>query len=146
MPGRSISDLVADQDLLWTGPDASVRDVARQMADRHVGAIIILEGGLLTGIFTERDLLQRVVAADLDPRVTPVGEVMSRDPVSVPMSEPGIEAMRLMLEHNIRHVVITGVGEGGDRFGIISIRDFAGGEIALFERELEFQKHLWEEV
>ncbi len=144
MPRRSISRIVENQDLLWTSPDSSVRDCARSMAERHVGAIVVLDGKELAGIFTERDLLQRVVAADLDPRVTTVSEVMSHDPVSINGMEAGIEAMRLMLEHNVRHIVITGVGELG--FAIISMRDFASGEVALFQRELEFQQKVWEEV
>lgn len=145
MHRRLIDEIIRDQKLLAVAPEATVRETARQMKARHVAAVLVIEGDALRGIFTERDLLQRVVADGLDPDATPISQVMSRDPVTVEASAQGIDAMRAMTEFSIRHVVVTGrAGDAG--YGILSIRDFVGAEIAAFEGELEFQQRVWEEV
>ena len=67
MPNRTIRDIIAHQKVLSAAPDCTVREAAQRMAEAKVGAMLILDGGRLAGIFTERDLLNRVVAKKLDP-------------------------------------------------------------------------------
>lgn len=143
MPRRTIGEMIQGQTLLAVTPETSVRETAKRMAARHVAAALVLEGRELRGIFTERDLLQRVVAPGLDPDATAVSGVMSPEPISVHANEHGIAALRAMTEHNIRHVVVR--GRSGDvPYGMLSIRDFVSTEIAAVEREAEFQQQLWE--
>ena len=143
MPRRRLVDIVGDQELLSTAPDAPVQDAAERMAARHVAAILVVEDGALKGIFTERDLLQRVVAAGLDPGETSIAQVMTPDPISLDGRRPGFEAMRTMKEEGIRHIVVTGLADG---YGVVSMRDFLSGEVADFEKAMDFQSHVWEDI
>ena len=91
MPNRKLIDIVGDQELLYTAPDASVQEAAEQMAARHVAAILVVEDGALKGVFTERDLLQRVVAAGLDTVNTSISQVMTPDPINLDARLSGFE-------------------------------------------------------
>jgi CBS domain-containing protein len=90
-----------------------------------------MEGGRLDGIFTERDALNRVLAARLDPDATPLGEVMTREPITLSPQTPVTEALRLMSEIGFRHIPIV---EQEEVHGIISLRDFVGVELQLTAR------------
>jgi CBS domain-containing protein len=81
---------------------------------------VVLEGERLAGIFTERDVLTRVVAAGLDPRATPVARVMSPQPLTVDPTLPLDKAMALISEKRMRHLPVL---EGGRLVGLISIGD-----------------------
>ena len=143
MPRRKLIDIVGDQELLFTTPDAPVQEVAKQMAARHVAAILVVEDGVLKGVFTERDLLQRVVAVGLDTVNTSISRVMTPDPVSLDAQRSGFEAVRTMYEEGIRHIVVTGLTGG---YGVISMRDFLGSEMADFEKEMDFESGVWENI
>ena len=144
MPHRTLREIVGDQDLLHVGSEASVLDAAKRMAERHVAAVLVIDDGQLQGIFTERDLLQRVVAVGLDPAGTPVSKVMTQRPLSVTADQTGFEAVRRMREEGIRHMVVSDLD--GIGYGVVSLRDFLGSEMAAFEKELEFEGKLWEEI
>ncbi len=144
MPRRKLIDIVGDQELLFTAPDVPVQEVAKQMAARHVAAILVVEDGVLKGVFTERDLLQRVVAAGLDTVNTSIGQVMTPDPISLDAGRSGFEAVRTMNEEGIRHIVVTGLAGGG--YGVVSMRDFLGSEMADFEKAIDFQSGVWEKI
>jgi signal-transduction protein with cAMP-binding, CBS, and nucleotidyltransferase domain len=143
MPRRKLIDIVGDQELLYTAPDAPVQAAAEQMAARHVAAILVVEDGALKGIFTERDLLQRVVAVGLDPANTSIAHVMTPDPISLDARRPGFEAMRTMHEEGIRHIVLTGLTDG---YGVVSMRDFLASEVADFEKAMDFQSRVWDDM
>ena len=88
------------------GPHMSVLDAARRMNERGTGSVLVLEGGELVGIFTERDVLRRVVAAQRDPATTPVREVMTRELVTC---DPGTDmeaCAQTMSTGRIRHVPV----------------------------------------
>ena len=72
-----LSNLLLARDLYSVRPDQSVEDVARHMAICGIGAILVLENGVLHGLFSERDLLTRVVATGREPSATPVRDVMT---------------------------------------------------------------------
>ena len=134
---RTLREMVRGQDLLHVSPQTSVQAAAERMAERHVAAVLVIEAGRLKGIFTERDLLQRVVATARDPGKTPIYEVMSKNVVALDAHRKGFEAARLMHEGGIRHVAVTGLG--GDRYEIVSIRDFLNSELAEFDHAFEFE-------
>src|SRR6187399_1029903 len=74
---KRIRDIIGDRHTVTVDAHASVSDVARQMAAHHIGAVPVVDDGRLVGIFSERDILTRVVATDRNPLHTPVSEVMS---------------------------------------------------------------------
>ena len=107
--------------LLTAEPDEPVALAARRMAELNLGAVLVTEGGRLSAIFSERDLLRRVVAAGRDPDGTPVGEVATRGPVTVTAATPLAECARLVRERDVRHLPVVD-GEGRP-VGILSTRD-----------------------
>ncbi len=117
-----ISALIAQKDrAVHAVPvTASAQEAAEAMVRHRVGCVVVLEGERLVGIFTERDVLTRVVAAGLDPRATPVARVMSPQPLTVDPSLPLDKAMALISEKRMRHLPVL---DGGRLVGLISIGD-----------------------
>jgi signal-transduction protein with cAMP-binding, CBS, and nucleotidyltransferase domain len=142
---RSLQEILRDQDLLHVTGDTNVQAAARHMAARNVAAVLVIDGGALKGIFTERDLLRRIVAQGREPAQTPIAEAMTTEMISIGAGHMGFEAFQLMHEHNVRHVVVTGL-EGACPFGIVSIRDFPPCDRATYESEIAFEEHVWEVV
>lgn len=105
-------------------PDARVLDAVAMMAKRRVGAIVVTSpediGRKVVGVFTERDLMRRVVNERRDPATTPIGEVMTRPVHTVSDDTSVAEAAALMRQHHIRHLVI--VDERGALLGIVAQR------------------------
>jgi len=120
MQRRIVPDLVHDQILVSLPPSATVQDAARIMAERHIGAVLVAVDGRLQGIFTERDVLARVVAAGLDPNDTALGGVMTPNPDTVAPNDSALEALRRMSERGYRHLPVV---DGERMVGIVSIRD-----------------------
>jgi CBS domain-containing protein len=101
-------------------PDVSVRDAVRVMTDAQVGALAVTSGRKIVGIFTERDLMTRVVHAGRDAASTPIREVMSRPVETVPNSTSVAGAAAIMRERHIRHLAV--VDQNGDLLGLIALR------------------------
>jgi CBS domain-containing protein len=101
-------------------PETSAWDAAAAMAERHIGAVMVLGEGHTAGLFSERDLLTRVVLKGLDPRTTPVSAVMSTDLVYVTPQTPIHEAMAVMTERRCRHLPVM---DGERLAGLVSIGD-----------------------
>ena len=74
-----VRDIIHNRDLFFVEEQQTVAQAARKMADLHVGAILVLKDNQLSGVFSERDLMNRVVLACREPANTPVGEVMTRE-------------------------------------------------------------------
>ncbi len=115
-----ISNLLKGQSIVGVGPDQAVFEVARLMVEHNVGAVPVLSQGQLVGIFSERDLMTRVVAAGKDPACTPVREVMTDDPLTVTPDDDLETCMTLMRRHSFRHLVVC---QGRQLRGIVSLRD-----------------------
>ncbi|MFZ5609089.1 MAG: putative nucleotidyltransferase substrate binding domain-containing protein [Pseudomonadota bacterium] len=98
----------------------SVAAVAQRMAREDVSTMLIVKEGRLVGILTDKDLRRRVLGAGLDP-ATPVRQVMTRQPLTVPAEAPGLDALLLMTRHNFHHLPV--VGEEGALLGVISAND-----------------------
>ena len=117
-PGDPVHSLVS-LPILWAEPHAALADLARQLGDEHVGALLVMEGDLLAGMISERDLV-RVLASGDDARDVWIADVMALDVVQVDGSTPiGIAALA-MLEHSVRHLAITSEGRV---IGVVSMRD-----------------------
>ena len=98
----------------------TVSEAVHEMNRRKIGSVLVMEGGVLVGIFTERDVLMRVVAADRDPKTTPVAHVMTRSPVTIPSSMTIEEVMDMHSGKHFRHLPVV---ENGRVIGMISVRD-----------------------
>ena len=116
---RSIKAIVA-RETVTASPQMSVQDAARAMAGHQIGALPVVDGERLAGIFTERDILGRVVAAGLDPAATPVSDVMSTQLVVADISEPYDVCLQRMQQARVRHLIVL---EHGHLAGIVSLRD-----------------------
>lgn len=101
-------------------PRASVSDAIARMNDRRIGSVVVMDGERLVGIFTERDVLTRVVPNRLDPTVIPVGEVMTRQPITIAPTTTIEEAMLIVSDTRRRHLPVV---QGGRVLGMISIGD-----------------------
>lgn len=92
------------------GPDASITECVRSMTVGKIGALIVMDGDRLIGIFTERDALNKVLAGNLDPGKTKVSEVMTKDPYCIGPTTTVGDAMRLITERRFRHLPIVDNG------------------------------------
>jgi CBS domain-containing protein len=107
-------------DVLEIDADASVFDAVKQMVDANVGALLVTDGGTITGIVTERDYLRRAALEERPDRETPVREIMSSPLVVATPETPIDECMALMTDRRIRHVPVV---EAGEVVGLVSIGD-----------------------
>lgn len=116
----------------------TVFDAAKIMAEKHIAALVVVDAqGSLIGIVTERDMTQRVIAAGLDGKTTPVAEIMTKNPDTLSPDDSAGDALELMQTRNYRHLPVT---EAGKCIAIVSIRDlYAAVKEALEEdiRETE---------
>src|SRR5262249_36094609 len=115
-----VPDVVNGQALVTLSRRATVREAAQLMAKRRLGAILVMDGSVLTGIVTERDIAVRVVAGGLDPARTRLGEVMTPDPDTLKPSATVRAALDLMARRGYRHLPVK---QGKKLVGMVSIRD-----------------------
>ena len=120
MKRKLVPDVVKAQELILVSEDTSVATVSKMMADKNIGAVLVVSHGSLIGIVTERDLNNKVLSKDLDPSSIEVSTVMTRNPDTLPPDADAVEALTLMHAKHYRHLPIT---EGKRAVGIVSIRD-----------------------
>lgn len=121
--GRLMTDQIGDLDLttpITTTPDETVKAIVLRMREARHGCVQVLEGDRQTGIFTERDVMSRVVRRGLDPGTTSVGEVMTRWPTTLSTADPPAFAIHRMVSQGFRHLPIT---RAGKLAGSISVRN-----------------------
>ncbi|HZR30266.1 MAG TPA: CBS domain-containing protein [Terriglobales bacterium] len=123
-----ISEVIRERVTFTVGPDTTVFDAARLMTEHHIGAVPVLRDGKLLGIFSERDLMTRVVALGRGPGSTRVSEVMTAYPRTVPPDETVDNCLFMMKEFGFRHLPIC---DGDNVQGIVSLRD-----IILYQQRL----------
>lgn len=117
---RPVAHIVRGRTVVAQPPTASVREAALVMAERRIGAVPVVERRRLIGIFTERDVLTRVIAAGRDVDRTRLEDVMTRRPETVSVNCPLSEALEVMIAGGFRHLPVMSAGEV---VGVISIRD-----------------------
>jgi CBS domain-containing protein len=132
-----IYDLVKDQETYRANVNQTVLELAKAMVERNIGAVPVLDNGELVGIFSERDLMRRVVVASRDPRTTPVQEVMTTDPLTVSPHETVDSCMMLMRRHGFRHLPIC---DGRVLKGIVSLRDIMLHDISEKDHEVRMMR------
>jgi len=109
------------QNEIWSiVPDASVSDALQMMAEKKVGALMVMTGDQVNGILSERDCVRKVDLEGRTSRATKVGDIMTSKVISVKVTEKLEECMATMIEKNIRHLPVY---DGEQLLGLISVRD-----------------------
>lgn len=131
------AEIVARRPPITSYADVKIRDVARLMAEKRIGLVVIVDKNqpdAVVGVVSERDIV-RAVARNLN-LDSPVKEIMTSPVITVEGEEPVWRVAEIMRQHNIRHVVVT---KGGRLYGVISIRDLVS-EDAVLRSLVEFGK------
>ncbi len=128
----TLRDLVKDRKVYSIDAGRTVLEAARFMMEHNIGALPVLRNGDLAGIFSERDIMNRVVAVGRTPAYTAVSEVMTADPRAVSLDETLEECLFIMHEFGFRHLPIV---EGKELKGLVSLRDVVMHQAAELERQ-----------
>jgi len=116
----TIRDLISNRTIHYVEPSQTVFEAANYMVNCNVGAVPVLDDTKLVGIFSERDIMRRVVTKGRDPLTTRISDVMTTDVRMVGPSASSEEAMCLMQTHGVRHLPVC---DGRTLVGFLSLRD-----------------------
>lgn len=133
----TIRQLLKDRQTYTVEGQQSVLDVARFMVERNIGAVPVLEGGKLVGIFSERDIMKRVLVEGKDPKKAKVSDVMTPNPLVVTADESFDNCMILMKQHGFRHLPIL---DGSKLLGLVSLRDLLLHEVDEKDGEVKMMR------
>lgn len=134
---KTLKELLGDRPLHFVKTGMCIMDVAKFMGLHNIGAVPVLEQSdklTLKGIFSERDLLRRCIAKEIDLVKTPVDEVMTSKVIVVESHDTPEYCMTIMKQENIRHMPVR---EGNDLIGMISIRDLMLHDMIMKEEKIE---------
>jgi CBS domain-containing protein len=143
MFSEQIRNVMERNKVVSAPPEASVEAAAILMAERGVGAVLVVEQKRLVGIFTERDVVFRVVAQSRDPRATRLAEVMTKEPMTIAPNELFGYAMLTMHEKGFRHMPVI---ENGEPVGVVSARNALDPDLEEFESEAQRRKSFRRQV
>jgi CBS domain-containing protein len=133
MSARTIRSIIEGQELITAPKSMPVGEAARLMKQHKVGAILVVDGDKLVGVFTERDALFRVVAEGRDAATTELGAVMTQNPRTVSADSLFSLALQMMYEGGFRNVPVI---DNGRPVGLVSARDALGPELKEFIYEV----------
>ncbi len=136
---RRVGEMMKDGDVVALPPSATIDEAARLMKAKRCGSVLVTVDNDLKGIFTERDVVNRVVAERLDALTTTLAQVMTGQPDTVTPDTLAVDALRMMEDGGYRHLPVV---RGGAILGVVSRRDFYGEEKA----EVEKERHIWERI
>jgi CBS domain-containing protein len=128
----TLRDLLKDRKIYSIDAGRTVLEAARFMMEQNIGALPVLRNGELAGIFSERDIMNRVVAVGRTPAYTAVSEVMTANPRTVSLDETVEECLFIMHEFGFRHLCIV---EGKELRGLVSLRDILMSQAAELDRQ-----------
>ena len=134
MFSQRVSQVMQGEQMLTAAPETTVMQAAQSMAEHAVGAVLVVENDTLTGIFTERDAVYRVIARGLDTQATRLVDVMTRSPQCATSGMTYGQALQLMHRHRIRHLPVV---DNGRAVGIVSGRDALDPELEEFVCEAQ---------
>jgi len=138
---RSVRSVMRRRKVLKAPPETLVSKAAKLMATKNVGAIMVVDAERLVGIFTERDIVVRVVAPGLDARTTRLAEVMTAAPHTVDPDQLFGYALLVMHEKGFRHLPVV---EDGKPIGIVSSRSAMDPELEEFVSEAKRREYFKE--
>ena len=125
---KTLGSIVKDslRELYKVSADATAQHAAEYMATRNIGAVTVVEGDRVVGLFSERDLMKRVVAKELDSKIVKIGEVMTTELVTGTPEDSCEEGISKMRQAKCRHLPVL---EGQHFLGLISLRDLLEVEV-----------------
>ena len=132
----TVKDLLARKgtNVISVSPENTVLDAAHVMNDKGIGGVVVMTGAKLVGIFTERDIMRRVVAASRDPATTLVSDVMTADPMTITADIQVAVCRAMMSARRIRHLPV--VHDGG-LVGVVTSGDILAFEVSQAEAQIE---------
>jgi len=137
---RRLADVILDQRPLTMSGSATVREACQKMSELSVGSVLVVDqDGRLTGIFTGRDAVCRVLAKGVDAHKTTLADAMTPNPATITPENGAIEALRLMWDGGFRHLPLI---KGDKILGCVSRGDFKGFEHSRHEEERELWEHM----
>jgi len=139
MLGQRIRIMMERKKMLTAPPETTVSKAAKLMANKNVGAVMVVEEERLVGIFTERDAVFRVIARGRDVQTTPLADVMTASPQTVDPDKTFGYALLMMHENGFRHVPVI---ENGKPVGIVSARNALDPELEEFVSEAQRRQHI----
>lgn len=120
---------------LWTtSPEATVFDAIHQMAEKNVGALLVMEGEDLVGIISERDYTRKVILKGRSSKESPVREIMTPQPITVSREDSIAECMRVVAERRVRHLPVL---DGAKVVGVLSVGDLVKWTISAQETTID---------
>lgn len=139
MFSQRIRSVMEKKKLVTAPPETTVSQAAKLMAKKNVGAVMVVEGERLVGIFTERDAVFRVIARGRDTQETRLADVMTASPQTVDPDKTFGFALLMMHENGFRHVPVI---EDGKPIGIVSSRNALDPDMEEFVAETQRRKHI----
>lgn len=139
MTERTVRQIIEGQAPVTAPSTTTVKEAALLMKQHNVGALMVVEGEKLAGVFTERDGLFRVLAGGLGAESTQLSEVMTANPKTIAPDSPFSAALHVMHEGHFRHLPVV---EDGKLLGIVSVRDALGPELESFVYEMLRQEQV----
>lgn len=136
---RRVDPDIINRNVIALPPASTVGDAVRLMAERHVGAVMIIEADKLIGIFTERDVVTRVVARKHSPDTMTLAEVMTTSPHTVGPDDTALDALSRMSQHGFRHLPVV---KDGKVIGMISVRDLYAAVTRQLEEDIQAQESM----
>jgi len=130
----TLGELVKEKTMRFVEVGSFLFDVAEYMSEHKVGAVPVLDGDQLVGIFSERDLMVKCVAKKLDPSTTKIENVMTKRVILMESNDTYEDCLQIMRQESIRHVPVT---DGDKLIGVISLRDLMQVDMAEKEQKIE---------
>lgn len=143
MPTRPVREIIQRDQLVAVAPTTTVKEAVATMVEHCCGSVVVLDADEVTGIFTERDLMTRVVAKALDAATTPISAVMTKSPDMIGADAPVADAIRAMDEFSYRYLPVL---DGGRCIGVISTRHLPFSDVLEMKDELEARHSLAERM
>lgn len=118
------------KNIMVVHPDTTIKDAAKIMTQQRVGSLLVVEDSKLVGIITELDIIWKVVAGDLDPKITLVRDVMTKEVITIKANQTLEDATQAMVENNIKKLPVL---EGDKLVGIITATDLISVQPKMIE-------------
>lgn len=129
-----INELPQLQPVAEVGPNSSIREAIDAMISQKVGCVLVVDRGSLVGVFSERDVLTKVVVNDIDMDATPVSQLMTPDPETLPEDSELVYALHTMTVGGYRHVPL--INSDGEPAAVVSMRDIVDFIVSLYQSEV----------